>query len=89
MKKSIKSRLENGDKFNVEYLTFAGKPQVFWLGAYSEDDNGKKNYAVNTKYYSSCLNVKNITKKYMHVYNFDMLNNMHKAKLLLSKITFV
>ena len=87
--KSIKKRLENGDKFNVKHISFAGKPQVFWLDSYSKESDGKNNYALNATYMSSSLNVKNITKKYINLYTFDMLDNQHKSKLLLSKITFV
>lgn len=86
---TIKQRLLSGARFNLlvkgKIKTFAGVPEVFYLkeftpGHFSVRAEGNQHEMVN---------VLRVTEKILTVFNYDVMENKHEAKVLTSNINFL
>lgn len=85
----IKQRLLSGARFNLlvkgKIKTFAGEPEVFYL---FEFDPGC--FAVRAEGYRwESINVLKVTDKILTVFNYDIMENRHEARVLTSNIKFL
>lgn len=88
--KSMKSRLLNGEKFNVvdsygDTKTFCGKPEELVIKTF--ECGGETCYSVNAGLRNN--NVSKITAKFIHYYDVDAFGDVHNFKLSLERIKFL
>tara|TARA_R110000737_G_scaffold261703_2_gene269817 strand:- start:223 stop:534 length:312 start_codon:yes stop_codon:yes gene_type:complete len=74
--------LSEGEGFLISYKNEILRVQCFHVY------NGDNSISIRNrdKYNSQSMNIRKITDKYITLYDFDMFQNSHKAKILISEI---
>ena len=85
LSKSIKS-LKEDEKINFVY---DGKK--YFIDCFHIYKDGSKSFSISSddEYSAKHMNVKNITKKYINLYTFDMMQNKTNYKMEIEKIILI